>query len=296
MRCMDCPLMCKADRDGEGVGACGVGRTSYIARAARHFFEEPPISGTRGSGAIFFKGCNMRCVFCQNVDISRSGAAFNGQEEACDAERLVEIMLRLQALGAHNINLVTPSPHIRLIESAVPKARETGLDIPIVYNTSGYERAEVIKRLEGLIDIYLPDMKYVSPKLAQRYSGRENYFDFASQALREMFRQVGNLSTDDGIAEKGMLIRHLVLPCAVDETRRVLDFIADNFPPDINISLMSQYTPIPGMKKPLDRRLTKAEYDRAVDYAVAKGFENIFIQELSSAKNDYTPVFDGFVE
>ena len=295
--CFDCPVACGADRENGEAGVCGVGRVSYVARAARHYYEEPPISGTRGSGAIFFMGCNMRCVFCQNIDISTAGAGESIGALPAEPDGLSEMMLRLEELGAHNVNLVTPTPHLRLIEAAVPLARKKGLTVPIVFNTNGYERVESLKRLEGLVDIYLPDLKYVSPALAARFSGREDYFDYAAPALEEMQRQVGVLRMDEeGIAVRGIIIRHLVLPCAVDETRRVLDHIAEHFPKDTFVSLMSQYTPIPGMKKPLDRRLTKAEYDRAVDYAVAKGFENIFIQELSSAKNDYTPVFDGFVE
>ncbi len=297
MNCFDCPLMCGADRENGETGACGVGRLSCAARAARHYYEEPPVSGTRGSGAIFFTGCNMRCVFCQNLDISTAGAEGEGEAKPLDEGELADIMLRLQELGSHNINLVTPTPHVKLIERAVPLARAHGLSIPIVYNTNGYERVETLKRLEGIVDVYLPDLKYVSGRLALRYSGREDYFDFAAPAVMEMHRQVGGLVTDeDGIAMKGLIIRHLVLPCAVDETRRVLDFIRDNFPIDTFISLMSQYTPIPGMKRPLDRRLTRAEYDRAVDHAIALGFTNLFIQKLSSADGSFTPEFDGFFE
>lgn len=295
MNCFECPIMCGADRAAGETGACGVGRISYCARAARHYYEEPPISGTRGSGAIFLMGCNMRCVFCQNIDISTKGSAECA--EPLDEKRLAEMMLRLQELEAHNINLVTPTPHIKLIEAAVPMARDMGLSIPIVWNTNGYERRETIMRMKGLVDVYLPDIKYVSPRLAQRYSGRADYFDFAGPAVREMYDQVGNLVTDeDGIAVRGVIIRHLVLPCAVDETRRVLDHIAGEYPPDTYVSLMSQYTPIPGMAKPLDRRLTAAEYRRAVDHAIALGFTNVFIQKRESAQSAFTPEFNGFTE
>ena len=289
--------MCGADRSGGETGVCGVGRRSFVARAARHYYEEPPISGTRGSGAIFFTGCNMRCVFCQNHTISREGGDADRSAISIDEYELAGVMLRLEELEAHNINLVTPTPHIKLIERAIPLARARGLTLPIVYNTNGYERAETLKRLEGLIDVYLPDLKYVSPWLAERYSQRADYFKFASEAIEEMQRQVGVLQTDDeGIAKKGLIIRHLVLPCAVDETRRVLDHIAAKFPKDTYISLMSQYTPIPGMKKPLDRRLTRAEYKRAVEYALYLGFENVFVQKLSSAESGFTPEFDGYFE
>ena len=239
----------------------------------------------------------MRCVFCQNMDISRSGGEGLAGAKPVDADELASIMLRFEELGAHNVNLVTPTPHIRLIESAVPKARARGLTLPIVFNTNGYERAETLRRLEGLIDIYLPDLKYVSPVLSERYSGRSDYFEVASEAVTEMHRQVGLLKTDEeGIAVSGMIIRHLVLPLAVDDTRRVLDFIAGSLSKDVSVSLMSQYTPIEGMKKPLDRRLTKGEYKRAVEYAEGLGLKNVFIQKLTSASLDFTPEFNGFFE
>ena len=288
--------MCGADRESGESGVCGCGKRSFAARAARHYYEEPPISGTRGSGAVFFTGCNMRCVFCQNRNISRSGGEEDGMIPV-DEERLADIMLRMQELGAHNVNLVTPTPHIRLIEKTIPIAKKRGLTIPIVFNTNGYERFETLERLEGLIDIYLPDLKYATPRIAEKYSGRADYFDFAAPALVEMHRQVGLLETDEeGIATRGLIVRHLVLPCAVDETRRVLDAIKETLPIETCISLMSQYTPIEGMKKPLDRRITAAEYRRAVDYALSLGFENLFIQELSSADSAFTPDFNGYFE
>lgn len=295
--CFDCPIMCGALRSNNETGVCGVGGRSFVCRAARHYYEEPPISGAGGSGAVFFAGCNMRCVFCQNMDISRSGGEGLAGAKPVDADELASIMLRFEELGAHNVNLVTPTPHIRLIESAVPKARARGLTLPIVFNTNGYERAETLRHLEGLIDIYLPDLKYVSPVLSERYSGRSDYFEVASEAVTEMHRQVGLLKTDEeGIAVSGMIIRHLVLPLAVDDTRRVLDFIAGSLSKDVSVSLMSQYTPIEGMKKPLDRRLTKGEYKRAVEYAEGLGLKNVFIQKLTSASLDFTPEFNGFFE
>ncbi|MBO4848253.1 MAG: radical SAM protein [Clostridia bacterium] len=295
-RCFDCPVMCGADRQNGEYGVCGAGESAFIARAARHYYEEPPISGTRGSGAVFFTGCNMRCVFCQNREISRDGGESPFAFRA-DADKLADIMLRLQDLGAHNVNLVTPTPHLRLILDAIPKARARGLTVPIVYNTNGYELTDSLRLLRGLVDIYLPDLKYVTPRLSLEYSGRADYFEYASEALAEMQRQVGVLTTDcEGIAERGLIVRHLVLPCAVDETRRVLDHIRAALPPETYISLMSQYTPIPGMKRPLDRRITKAEYDRAVTYAADLGFVNVFIQKRSSAESAFTPAFDGTVE
>jgi len=289
--------MCGADRAAGEQGACGAGGISFVARAARHYYEEPPVSGTNGSGAVFFTGCNMRCVFCQNIDISTAGQSGVPGSFPVTADALADIMLRLQKLGSHNINLVTPTPHIDLLTEAIPLAKSRGLTIPIVYNTNGYERAESLKRLEGLVDVYLPDFKYVSPRLAQKFSGREDYFTFAAPAVCEMQRQVGTLVCDEsGVAVRGLIVRHLVLPAAVDETRRVLSYLHDTLPEDTYISLMSQYTPIPGMQKPLDRRLTRAEYKRAVDYALSLGFTNLFIQKLSSASLDFTPEFNGFVE
>lgn len=301
-RCYICPLGCGADR-AKGRGSCGGGgkdgigerdpyETAFIARAARHYFEEPAVSGTRGSGAVFFSGCNMSCIFCQNMDISSD---IRGRP--VDAAELSRLMLRMQELGAHNVNLVTPAPHVEMLLKAIPLARSGGLSIPIVYNTNAYERVETLRRLEGLIDIYLPDIKYTEPIVSKKYSGRADYFEYASKAVLEMYRQCGTLRLDgDGIAERGLIIRHLVLPGSVDEARAVLDFIADNLPLDTHISLMSQYTPIEGMKPPLDRRLLKKEYARAVEYAYGLGFTNLLTQELSSAEREFTPKFNGYFE
>ncbi|MBQ4429733.1 MAG: radical SAM protein [Clostridia bacterium] len=302
--CKLCPLECGADRAAVR-GLCGVGGFSpmqlarrdpyvsaHIARAARHYYEEPPISGTRGSGAIFFSGCNMACVFCQNYDISQS---IKGR--LCDESELSEIMLRLESLGSHNINLVTPSPHARLIEKAILRSRSEGLSIPIVYNTNSYEKPDQLKRLEGLIDIYLPDLKYRSTIAAKKYSERGDYFTVASEAILEMNRQVGALDCDtDGIAHRGMIVRHLVLPGSVDEARGVLDWISEMLPSDTHISLMSQYTPMGAPPKPLDRRILKREYDRALSHALSLGFVNIYTQKLSSASSSYTPEFNEYFE
>ena len=301
-RCFLCPLECGADRAAER-GACGVGcfgdeatepyTSALVARAARHYYEEPPISGTRGSGAIFFSGCNMACIFCQNHDISQAAKG-----RLVDPSSLADIMLRLEELGSHNINLVTPSPHTELLLRAIPLARSRGLTVPIVYNTNSYEKVEALERLEGLVDIYLPDLKYRSPIPARKYSGRSDYFDIASKAVLEMQRQCGVLETDDGgIAKRGVIVRHLVLPGSVDEARAVLDFIRDNMPLETHISLMSQYVPMgEGLPRPLDRRLLRREYARALDYALSLGFPNILAQEMSSAETSFTPEFNGFFE
>jgi len=273
------------------MGACNAPIFPHVARAALHHWEEPCISGSRGSGAIFFCGCNLRCVFCQNHEIS--GGAVG---ERFDAEGLAALMLRLQGAGAHNINLVSPAPFVEVLSDAIPLARERGLAIPIVYNTNSYERVCALARLEGLVDVYLPDLKYVTPATSLRYSGAEDYFEYAAPAIGEMLRQRGPLALDaDGMAQSGVLIRHLVLPGSVDETRRVLDYIAAECPKDIALSLMSQYVPCHRAAEfpPLDRPLLRREYQRAVEHCAALGLTRVYVQERASAKAEYTPEFDG---
>ncbi len=289
--CSICPRKCSIDR-AEAAGYCGARERAHIARAALHRWEEPIISGERGSGTIFFCGCNLNCIFCQNYKINHSVMGIEADENT-----LCRIMLDLQRRGAHNINLVTPAPHVPLIARTIPLARKAGLTIPIVYNTNAYETAETLKLLDGLIDIYLPDFKYVSPALSKKYSGAEDYFEVAAKAIAEMYRQAGNIRLDEnGMAASGVLIRHMVLPGCVDDTRRVLDYISANYPKNIYISIMSQYAPPKdGLPKPIDRRITKGEYGRALDYAIDKGFENVFIQRRDSADISYTPDFDGEV-
>jgi putative pyruvate formate lyase activating enzyme len=289
--CRICPRECGADR-GTHPGYCGAWNRAHIARAALHFWEEPPISGTRGSGAVFFSGCNLSCVFCQNYQINH---AMVGKET--DAQGLADWMLNLQAQGAHNINLVTPAPHVPLLLHAIPLAKKMGLAIPIVYNTNAYEKVENLRALDGLVDVYLPDLKYVSSAISQKYSGAPDYFAFAAPAVGEMFRQCGLLTLDEqGIARRGVIVRHLVLPGSVDETRRVLNYLAGVYPRELTISLMSQYAPISRqLPKPLDRKLLKREYDRAVEHCILCGFENVFTQKTASATLDYTPEFHGIV-
>ncbi len=287
-RCMICPRECGADRSVTH-GYCGAGEKANIARAALHMWEEPVISGKRGSGAVFFCGCNMGCIFCQNYKINHT---MRGIE--ADEYELAAIMLKLQDDGAHNINLVTPAPHVRLLTKAIPIARAKGLTIPIVYNTNSYEKVSSLKLLDGLIDVYLPDLKYVSAKLSKLYSNAEDYFSVASNAIKEMYRQCGNIELgSDATAKKGIIIRHMVLPGAVDDTRRVLDHISAEYPKNIYISIMSQYAPTSdALPKPINRSITKGEYSRALDYVILKGFENVFIQKRSSADLAYTPDFN----
>lgn len=290
MKCMLCPLQCGADRDKEN-GACCASRVPLVARAALHLWEEPCISGTNGSGTVFFSGCNMRCVFCQNYVLNDGtlGKPFH-------AEELANIYLSLERKGAHNINLVTPTPHLIAVRDSLRLAKDRGLRIPVVYNTNGYELVSSLKALEGLVDIYLPDFKYVSPVLADRFSGRKDYFEYASSAILEMYRQVGLLQTDENdIATRGLIIRHLVLPACVDEARRVFDYIAENLPKEVTVSVMRQYAPIPvPLPKPLDRRVTDREYDRAVEYALSLGLNHLYIQQKDSATLAYTPDFSTF--
>ena len=287
MRCKLCPRFCNVNRENE-VGFCGAYRLPSVAKTMLHFFEEPPISGRNGSGAVFFSGCNLGCVFCQNEPLKDAVLG-----SVADAYALKELYLSLQDKGAHNINLVTPTPHIGVIRKSLLLAKNDGLTIPVVYNTGSYERADVIRSLEGLIDIYLPDIKYVSPVLSKRFSNAEDYFEFAAPAIREMFRQVGLLTLDaDGIAERGIILRHLVLPCCLNDSRAVLDYIADSFPKDITISLMRQYTPTERTTiPPLNRRLTDREYERILLYAMDLGFPNILMQGKSSASLSFTPDF-----
>lgn len=289
--CMICPRACGADRMN-ARGGCGAGIYPNIARAALHFYEEPAVSGTRGSGAVFFSGCNLDCVFCQNSAINHTMVG-----RTADVGALAGIMLRMQGEGAHNINLVSPAPFAGVLREAIPVARAKGLAVPIVYNTNAYEKIETLRALTGLVDVYLPDLKYVSPKISLLYSGSADYFDYAAPAIQEMFDQCGLLVTDgEGIAARGVIIRHLVLPGSLDETRRVIDHIAAHYPKEIAFSLMGQYVPNgAALPAPLDRKLLQREYDRAVDYALSRGLTNVLIQKLSSASLEYTPVFDGTV-
>ena len=289
---MLCPRACGVERETH-VGFCGAPAQPVIARAALHFWEEPPISGTRGSGAIFFCGCNLDCLFCQNHEINHASV---GREWSAD--ELATLMLHLQAEGAHNINLVTPTPHIETIIPAVRRAREQGLQIPIVYNTNGYETIETLHRLEGIVDIYLPDLKYASALPARKYSGAEDYFRYAGPAVVEMHRQCGDLVCDEnGIARRGLIVRHLVLPGSVDETRRILDFLAENLPLTTHISLMGQYMPCHRASEipPLDRKLLRREYDRAITYCIQLGFEHVSIQSLDASDAAFVPEFNGDV-
>lgn len=263
-----------------------------VARAALHQWEEPCISGTRGSGAIFFSGCVLRCVFCQNRRISAEGYGRSVTPEA-----LAEMMISLQAQGAHNINLVTPTHFAEGIRDALLLAKEQGLCLPVVYNCGGYEEPEALRMLEGLIDVWLPDFKYLSAELAARYSKKADYPERAKAALSEMVRQTGTCRYDeDGLMIKGVLVRHLVLPGHTKEAKAVLKFLFAEYGNRIAYSILSQYTPMPYVAAhvpELNRRLTKREYERVAAYAVALGIENGYLQEGDVAKESFIPAFDG---
>lgn len=291
MSCTICPRNCNVDRTAAN-GFCGCSSVPKIARAALHFDEEPCVSGTRGSGTIFFSGCNLKCVFCQNIVLQDGTLG-----EPFTLERLSETMLKLQALGAHNINLVTPTPHREILVPALRRAKAEGLTVPVLYNTNAYESVETIRAYEGLVDLYLPDLKYHDDRLAVRFSKAPHYFDTAIEAIAEMIRQVGFMRlNEEGLAVRGVRIRHLVLPACVYDTRAILDAVAERFGIDCPLSLMSQYTPIPACKQPpLTRRLTQREYENAIEYCLSLGFTDVLTQGMDSVGACFTPPFSDHV-
>lgn len=285
-----CPRGCSVDREAGERGFCGASNEYIIASADLHMWEEPCISGTRGSGAIFFSGCNLRCVFCQNRDISREIVSKKYSED-----ELIAKMLELEGKGAHNINLVTATPYSLFIAKTLEKAKKQ-LKIPIVYNCGGYESIDSLRALDGLVDIYLPDFKYFDDNKARSYSSAPNYAKIAGEALREMYHQVGKLTLDEnGIATQGLIVRHLCLPGCRDDSKAVLKYISEIIPSsEVTLSLMRQYTPDfadEGAPRALHRRLTSFEYNDVLSYALSLGFDG-FSQEKESAKRDFTPKFD----
>ncbi|MBE6888025.1 MAG: radical SAM protein [Ruminococcaceae bacterium] len=289
MFCNLCPRNCNADRS-KNVGYCKMTDTLKVSRAALHFWEEPCISGENGSGTVFFSGCNMGCVYCQNQDISHQGF---GRE--ITVERLAEIFIELQNKKAHNINLVTPTHFVPQIVQATEKSRKNGLSIPVVYNTSGYEKVENIERLKGTVDVFLPDFKYISSTTAQKYSFCADYPDAAKQAIAAMVKQTGPcVFDDDGIIRKGVIVRVLVLPGHTDEAKQIIEYLYSTYGDDIFISIMSQYTPCTNLEKypEINRKLTWKEYDDVVDFAAELGVENGFVQEGESASESFIPPFN----
>lgn len=279
------------DRLAGQLGFCRIGQLALVAHAGLHHGEEPPISGSQGSGAIFFAGCNLRCVFCQNYQISQEFQA--ASLTPMGTEALAEVMLSLQAAGAHNINFVSPSHMVWQMAEAICLARGKGLTLPVVYNSSGYDSVEALRRLRGLVDIYLPDVKYLDNELARRYSAAGDYADVIAGVLGEMLEQVGHLQLGpDGIAQRGLIVRHLVLPGSLANSRQCLRLLAQ-LGPEVTVSLMSQYSPQykAGGYPLINRTLTSSEYEQITDFALDLGLDNVFVQELAS-QDQYLPDFD----
>lgn len=288
--CLLCPRKCGINRRTGQTGVCGVSSEIKVARAALHYWEEPCISGKRGSGAVFFSGCSLHCVFCQNREIS------DGKEgKVISKERLSDIFMELAGKGANNINLVTPGQYIPDIVWAVNDAKSRGMKLPIIYNTSGYENVTELKLLEGIVDVYLPDFKYMDSTLLARYSRAKDYPSVAKQALSEMVRQQPDVVIDDstGLIQKGVIVRQLLLPGHVNDAKAVLKYLYDTYHDHVYISMMSQFTPIALKDYPeINRTVTKREYERLVNYALEIGITNAFIQEGDVAKDSFIPAFD----
>lgn len=308
--CQLCPRRCHVNRLKGQTGYCSQTAQLKAARAALHMWEEPCISGATGSGTVFFSGCNLRCLYCQNHDI-----ALGQTGKEISADRLSEIFINLQQKGAANINLVTPTHYIPLIVYALKRARSQGLTLPVVYNCGGYEDADALRLLDGLVDIYLPDLKYVSPELSARYSHAADYFERAKSALAEMYRQVGRpvfyqpsadgvshsfdhptpvYPADTPLLRKGMIVRHLVLPGQVKDSKKVLHYLHDTYGDSIYVSVMCQYTPLLHVagNPELDRRVSREEYDRVVQYCLRLGMENVYFQGEDVAQESFIPPFD----
>lgn len=285
--CKLCARACGVDRTRGFLGFCRSDADVRIARAALHKWEEPIISGTNGSGTVFFSGCSLGCVFCQNKEISRERCG-----KAVTTERLAEIMLELQAKGAHNINFVTPTHFAKSVKDAVLLAKNSGLNIPIVYNTSSYDTPETIRSLDGIVDIYLPDFKYYRAKTAKLLSSAEDYVEVAKASISEMVKQRPTPIIENGIMKSGVIVRILLLPSHVAEAKLILKYILDTYGDSVYVSLLGQYTPIGDLPSPINRRVTHAEYGELVDYAARLGLKNGFTQELSSAQTEYVPDFD----
>lgn len=289
-KCKICPHKCGINRIKNEKGRCRASGNIKVALASLHYYEEPCISGKNGSGTIFFSNCNLSCKYCQNYKISQDGF---GKE--ITTKRLAEIMINLQEKKANNINLVTPTIYVPLIIESIKIAKDNGLKIPIIYNSSGYENVETLKLLNGYIDIYLPDFKYGDNETAKKYSLINNYFDFAKESILEMYRQVGSPILDNnGIIQKGLIIRHLILPNNVENSIKVLEFINENLPKDVYISIMAQYFPTYKAKldETINRKITKEELEVVENKMYDLGFENGYIQELGEHEEEYVPEFN----
>lgn len=283
--CEQCPRKCNIDRD-KSIGYCGVNTSYKVARAALHYWEEPCISGEKGSGTVFFSGCPLKCVYCQNSEISDK--CF-GKE--ISEERLIEIFKELEDAGANNINLVSPSHYAVQLASTLSKYKPS---IPVVYNTGGYDSVESLKLLDGLVDIYLTDIKYISPSVSKKYSKAENYFDVCSKAVLEMRRQQKTDIYENGIMQKGIIIRHLVLPGNVSQGMKMLDWVKENLSANTVLSIMGQYMPCAkaGDYPTINRKIGVREYETVISHAEKLGFENVYIQELEASSKEFVPEFD----
>ncbi len=289
--CTLCPRNCKVNRNDGELGFCKAGKNIKIAKYSLHYWEEPCISGKNGSGTIFFSCCNLKCLFCQNYDIST-----NNYGKEISIEEFADICLELQNKKANNINLVTGVMYIPLIKEGLILAKNKGLNIPIVYNSSGYEKVEALKELDGIIDIYLPDFKYFDNKLAINFSKADNYFEIAKNALQEMYRQVGKAKYKKGIMQKGVIVRHLLLPNHIDDSKKVIKYLYDTYKDNITISIMNQYTPVRKIMnyEELNNTVTEKEYDELINYACDLGITNAFIQEGETYKESFIPDFKIF--
>lgn len=289
--CILCPRKCGVNRLAHQTGYCGMPADLLVARAALHMWEEPCISGTVGSGTVFFSGCNLKCVFCQNHTIALGDCG-----KPVSPSRLADIFLELQKKGAANINLVTPTHYIPQIRDALILSKDKGLLLPIVYNTGSYETVDSLRLLDGLIDIYLPDLKYFSTELSAMYSHANDYFATAASAIAEMYRQVGTpvFHETTGLMKRGMIVRHLILPGQTKDSKKILRYLYETYGNNIYISIMNQYTPLPHVANipELNRRVRPEEYDKVVNFALRLGIENAFIQEGETADESFIPPFD----
>ena len=288
-KCNLCPRNCNVNRNNNEIGYCGATNMMVIAKAYLHKWEEPCISGSIGSGTIFFSYCNLKCIFCQNYDISTLHKG-----KIISVDNLKNICLELQKKGALNINLVTPTHYVPLIIEAIKKAKKEGLNIPIVYNTSSYENIEIIKMLDGIVDIYLPDLKYYNNEYALKYSKAKDYFKYASSAINEMYKQVGKPIFDkNGIMKKGVIVRHLMLPSHLEDSKKIINYLYKKYHHNIYISIMNQYTPLKKLEyEYLNHKVTDEEYDDLIDYAYNIGVRNAYIQEGETQKESFIPNFD----
>lgn len=289
--CTLCPRLCGVNRINGELGYCRAGADIKIARSALHYWEEPCISGSKGSGTVFFSHCTMKCVFCQNYNIST-----DNKGKTISAPELAEAFLDLQSQGANNINLVTPTHFVPQITDALDIAKSNGLRLPVLYNTSGYENVETIKALSGYIDIYMPDMKYFDDKYAIKYSNAPHYFEIAKAAIAEMFAQVGKPVFDNnGIMQKGVIIRHMMLPGLLFDTKKIIDYIFSKYKNDVYTSLMSQYTPLEHVKEipELNKKINPKHYEAMIDYCAKLGMENVYIQDGEAASESFIPPFEG---